>query len=87
MAKTALEGTVYETSFSSSCNLKIYVHKATSEYQPKNIHRDMSRWGATHTPSPTKMSCRPSPKAASFSHTNCRATELSPTKPQSDLNP
>ena len=42
MAKTALEGTVYETSFSSSCNLKIYVHKATSEYQPKNIHRDMS---------------------------------------------
>lgn len=48
MAKTALEGTVYEMSFSSSCNLKIYVHRATSKYQPENTHRDTSRWGNAH---------------------------------------
>lgn len=86
MANTALEGTVYKTSFLSSCNIKIYVHKATSEHQHRTPMGTEERRGAAYTS--REVSCCPSPKAATSSCTiNCRVTELSPTSPRSDLNP
>lgn len=46
MANTALEGTVYRTSFLSSCNIKIYVHKpqvGTSTEHPRGQRSGASR--------------------------------------------
>ena len=66
------------TSFSSGCNLKIYVHEATREYQHENTRRDTSRWAATHTPSPTRVLWTPkiSPLNLIFTKNGIDSTNL-----------